>query len=339
MSAADSSPSVAPRHTSAEVRAIEEAATWYARLCSGIATEPDRRKWQRWRSSEPAHGAAWDRIEAMQRRIAAVPASLAAPTLGAAIQAETDARRAVLRSVAAVFGTGALAWWGWRQPVRQELMADLRTGIGEQRNVKLADGSQLALNTRTAVDVAFGAAQRLLVLRTGEILVQTAADPPRSSEGARPFMVDTSHGRIRALGTRFLVRADAQATRVTVLDKAVEVRAGTASQTDAPVLLQAGQQLRLGANGIEGSVFPADPIADAWHRGSIMANDMPLAQLLAELGRYRSGMLGCDPAIAGLLVSGAFPVPDTDRALTVLATGLPVRIETRTRYWVRVVPR
>lgn len=340
MSAADSFPNVASRHTSAEVRAIEEAAAWYARLCSGSATDAERRRWERWRSSEPAHGAAWDRIEAMQRRIAAVPASLAAPTLGAAVQAETDARRAVLRNVVAVFGTGALAWWGWRQPVQQELMADLRTGIGEQRNVKLADGSQLALNTRTALDVAFGAAQRLLVLRTGEILVQTAADSQADSSGsARPFMVDTSHGRIRALGTRFLVRTDARATRVTVLNKAVEVRAAMASQTDSPVLLQVGQQLRFGADGIEGDVLPADPIADAWHRGSIIANDMPLAQLLTELARYRSGMLGCDPAIAGLLVSGAFPVPDTDRALTVLATGLPVRIETRTRYWVRVVPR
>lgn len=290
--------------------------------------------------AHPSHHAAWERIESMQRRVAAVPAALAAPALGAALRAESGARRAVLRSSAAVLGIGALAWWGWRQPIRQELLADLRTGVGEQRALTLSDGSSLALNTRTAVDVFFGASQRLLTLRAGEILVQTAPDP-RAGGGAtaRPFLVDTAHGRIRALGTRFLARTDDDATRVTVLEKAVEIRPGAASGGDAEVVLQAGQQLRFGRGGFEGRVLPADVAADAWQHGSLLANDMPLAELLAELGRYRSGVLGCDPAIVDLRISGAFPVPDTDRALAVLAAGLPVRIESRTRYWVRVMPR
>lgn len=332
--------STAPMHTAAEIRAIEDAAAWYARLCSGRATEADRRAWEDWRAAQPAHGAAWARIEAMQRRLGALPASLAAPALGAAVRVEERTRRTVLRRVACALGTGTLAWWGWHQPVRQDLMADLRTGVGEQRDATLSDGSQLALNTRTALDVAFGASQRRLLLRTGEILVQTAPDPTAlAARDARPFLVDTSHGRIRALGTRFLVRTDAEATRVTVLDKAVEVRTGSADPMGSPVVLRAGQQLHFGSDGLRGGVLPADPVAAAWREGSLIANDMPLAQLLVELGRYRNGVLGCDPAIAGLLVSGAFPVPDTDRALTVLATGLPLRIETRTRYWVRVVPR
>lgn len=323
--------------SAAEVRAIEQAAAWYARLCSGSACEADRQGWQRWCEARPAHAAAWARVEAMQRRIASVPGGLAAPALKAATRAEAETRRAMLRGLALAFGTGTLAWWGWSQPLRHTLMADLRTGIGEQRELRLADGSQLSLNTDTAVDLAFSASQRLLVLRAGEILVQTAADPQRLAGGtARPFLVATAHGQIRALGTRFMVRTEAGSTLVTVLEKAVEVR-GTAA--GAATVVRAGQQLRLTAEGLAADAQPADPSTASWQQGSLVADGMPLGRLLQELGRYRPGLLGCDPSIAGLRVSGAFPVPDTDRALTVLAHGLPVRIESRTRYWVRVVPR
>lgn len=327
-----------PAATAAQVHAIEQAAAWYARLCSGSASEADHQGCLRWRHAHPDHAAAWERVETMQRRMAAVPGGLAAPALSAATRAEAEMRRAVLRGVALVFGTGTLAWWGWHQPLRQEWMADLRTGIGEQCELRLADGSQLVLNTGTAVDLAFDARQRRLLLRTGEILVQTAPDPlTLAGHLPRPFLVETAHGRMRALGTRFLVRTDDEATLVTVLDKAVEVRSEV---TRVTTVLQAGQQLRLTTAGMSADgPRPADPAADAWQNGSLLADGMPLGRLLQELGRYRPGWLGCDPSIADLRVSGAFPIPDTDRALTVLANGMPVRVESRTRYWVRVVPK
>lgn len=328
-----------PAATAAQVRAIEQAAAWYAHLCSGSATEADHQGCLRWRNAHPDHAAAWERVEVLQRRMAAVPAGLAAPALSAATRAEAEMRRAVLRGMALFLGTGTLAWLGWQQPVRQEWMADLRTGVGEQRELLLADGSQLVLNTATAVDLAFDARQRRLVLRTGEILVQTAPDPlALAGHLPRPFLVETAQGRMRALGTRFLVRADDHSTLLTVLDKAVEVRTeiGTAGTT----VLQAGQQLRLTTAGMSADgPRPADPAADAWQNGSLLADGMPLGRLLQELGRYRPGWLGCEPSIADLRVSGAFPIPDTDRALTVLANGMPVRIESRTRYWVRVLPK
>ncbi|MFK3815647.1 hypothetical protein ACI2KG_03385 [Pseudomonas sp. NPDC089407] len=67
-----------------------------------------------------------------------------------------------------------------------------------------------------------------------------------------------------------------------------------------------------------------------------MANEQRLDTLLAELGRYRSGWLRCDPAVAGLRVSGTFPVDDSDKALRAITSVLPVSIVRRTRYWVTV---
>jgi transmembrane sensor len=68
----------------------------------------------------------------------------------------------------------------------------------------------------------------------------------------------------------------------------------------------------------------------------LYAEEMRLADMLAEVARYRSGVLRCDPAVAQLRVSGVFQLDDTDRILAVLAQTLPVRVDARTRYWVTV---
>jgi len=61
---------------------------------------------------------------------------------------------------------------------------------------------------------------------------------------------------------------------------------------------------------------------------------MRLEDFTAELARYRSGVVRCDPAVADLRVSGVFSLRDTDRALENLTRGLPVDVVYRTRYWV-----
>ena len=314
-------------------RALREAAAWYVRLCSGSASEADRRAWQDWHAAQEAHRQAWQRIESMQRHLGAVPAGLAVPALKASLRAETNARRHVLRSVVLLAGVGSLGWLGWQHPIRQQWMADLRTATGERREVVLPDGSQLALNTHTAVDVAFDATQRLLRLRSGEILIETARDAQAGT--ARPFLANTVHGRVRALGTRFLVRTDAERTRIIVLDKAVEVRPSGSQEVRR---LEAGSGIDVDAHGVGSEVAAAIPVADAWRQGSLIADNMPLAEFLQELSRYRTGYLGCDPSLAQLKISGAFPIDDTDRALQVLINGFPLRIEFRTRYWARVLP-
>ena len=45
---------------------------------------------------------------------------------------------------------------------------------------------------------------------------------------------------------------------------------------------------------------------------------LSLTDVCAELSRYRSGILQCAPEVAGLRVSGAYPLTDIDRALAML---------------------
>ncbi|WP_043312187.1 FecR domain-containing protein [Pseudomonas sp. ML96] len=311
---------------STEREAIRSAAQWYARLTAETAGEGEQLAWQRWLESDPAHYAAWQRIESVRQQMGQVPGQLAASTLAAAGQS----RRRVLLGMALLVSASGVAGLGWRSDAGRRLAADFRTTVGERRSFTLADGSQLLLNTDSAVDALFDEQQRLLVLRGGEVLIETAPDPL-----GRPFSVATAHGSVRALGTRFTVRLDDNGSSVAVLAKAVEV---STPGMPTPVRLEAGQQTRFTRAGVQPPQASHADVA-AWQQGSLIAIDRPLGELIDELARYRSGWLRCDPAIASVKVSGAFPLDDTDRALDALEKGFPIRVVRRTRYWVSLLPR
>ncbi len=81
-----------------------------------------------------------------------------------------------------------------------------------------------------------------------------------------------------------------------------------------------------------------DGLPDAWTRGMLMADRMPLAEVLAELARYRRGVLRCDPQLARLAVSGAYPLLDLRRTLGMLQATYPLKVRGVTDYWISLVP-
>ncbi|CAI9005832.1 transmembrane sensor [Pseudomonas sp. IT-P171] len=307
----------------AELKAISVAAQWYARLQSGVATDTDRAAWNEWLLADPVHTQAWQRMAAVGEQMSRVPGALASPALRGA----DSSRRQVLRSVVVLASAGSLGWLGWRSETSQNLFADFRTAVGERREFRLADGSSLLLNTDTSVNLRFDGHQRVLELLWGEMLVTTAVDPSQ-----RPFKVVTRHGEVLALGTRFIVRSGHRDGEVAVLEKAVEV---TSSGVGPKVRLEAGQSLSFNPASL-GTVRRNDASTGAWQQGSIIAINRPLAELLADLSRYRTGVLRCDPRIAHLKVSGAFPIDNTDLALAALESGFSLRISRFSRYWVNV---
>lgn len=334
-----------PTHTTtpaqAQARIRQEAIAWYARLCSGDATDADRAAWQRWHEAHPEHQRAWRHFDALQSMLQRVPGHLAASTL----QASRRSRRRVLRGIGALVGSGAVAGLSWQlaggQGGVRSWLADYRTGTGERRTVTLADGSELTLNTRTSVDVSMDPTRRLLVLREGEILVQTAhslAGPGAGAKDGRPFMVHTPQGRILALGTRFTVRSEGGEggdTVVSVLQDAVEIQ--PLQDASRSLRLQADQQASFSRNGML-PAQAADPALVSWLGGSLIVDGWRLDDVVRELARYRPGRLACDPAVAGLRVSGVFPLADTDKALAVITRAFPVRAAGLSRYWLTLVP-
>lgn len=115
-------------------------------------------------------------------------------------------------------------------------------------------------------------------------------------------MVVTAQGRVRALGTRFTVRQEDGRSHVAVFEGAVEI---VLHEDLGMRQVPAGAGLSFSDTRIEPATA-VDAGAGQWARGLLAVQDMRLADFLAELSRYRQGWLICDPAVAGLRVTGPF---------------------------------
>lgn len=316
--------------------AVSKAAVrWLIALDSPQATQQTHEKWRAWLQADSVHAHAWAHLQEMTLCLRQMNPAIAHSTLAAPDASVKQSRRRALKLLAGGVVSVAGAWAvqdtaGWRA-----WRADYHAAVGKRQRIALADGSEVVLNTDSAVNVRFDEQRRLLQMIRGEMLVTTGPDLGRPAP-ARPFLVETAHGVLRALGTRFAVRQFDSQCELNVLDGAVEV-----TPLDAPArsfVVQAGRQARFDRGQLLSSA-QADPAAAAWSNGMLIVHRMPLGEFVAELARYRNGHLGCDTAIAHLPVSGIFPVDDTERVLDMLGRTLPVSVRTRTRYWVTVQAR
>lgn len=304
------------------------AVQWWLALHGGDATAAQLHAWQRWRAENAEHERAWQRIEAVSGQLAGIPPPLASAALAAPAGAQ---RRRAVRLLTALVVAGGSAALLRQAPVWQSWNADASTATGERRSLRLPDGGTLVLNTDSAIKLRYDASARAVQLLRGEVLLQTAPDAQR-----RPFLVHTADGTARALGTRFIVRQRDGFVQVGVLEGAVELRPA-AAHGQARVL-QAGEEGSFTRDGL-GAAHALDAGAGAWVDGMLVAAHMRLDAFLLELSRHRRGHLACDPALAHLLVSGAYPLADTDRALLALVEALPVELHYLTRFWVTLRPR
>ena len=192
----------------------------------------------------------------------------------------------------------------------------------------LADGTQVWLNGDTALDVSFDSGQRLLQLYAGEVLIETAQDP-------RPLRLHTRAGELRPLGTRFSVRQQDERTQLNVYQGAVQAHC---AESGAQVTARAGQRLSFDTRTIS-PLQVAQPEREAWSKGLLLAEDMPLGQFIEELAPWCRGHLGVSPAVSELRVMGSFSLHDTAQTLAQLEEVLPVRVVRRFTWWATVEPR
>jgi transmembrane sensor len=262
-------------------------------------------------------------MEQLQRHLGTLPQDLKRRALSTGQQ-----RRQVLKLLLLAAGTGFVGWNVQQHTYLGNVWADYKTAVGERRNIALADGSQIQLNTDTAIDVSFDPAQRLIRLRSGEILIKTG-----KLGDQRPFFVETRDGRIQALGTRFSVHQLSGSTRVGVLEDRVSVQPGDLST--GPIILKAGEGADFDSRHM-GRIHPFAPSEVAWTNGQLIVLDARLGDVIEELSRYRSGVLHCDARARELRVSGTFRLNSTDAVLANLQASLPINVRYFTRYWVSI---
>jgi transmembrane sensor len=310
------------------------AVAWWIALQDDAGACTAREALSQWRAAHPDHERAWQRIEAMNGRLR----NLSSPVESAIAQATlttpgSRGRRQALKALAVLVSAGGSAWLLESRTPWRVWTADYRSARGAHTNVRLADGTEVILNTDSAIDVAFDQAQRRVRLLAGEILVTTAPDP---QPVARPFLIETFQGQAKALGTRYAVRLMGDATDVAVFKGAVEIRPH--DDPGQAYVIHAGQQAAFTSLRVA-APRPADDSSIAWSEGLIVARSMALADFLRDLNRYSTATLDCDPAVASMRVSGSYPVDDIQKAMDSVASTLGLRLNHEKRFWGRELLR
>lgn len=304
-------------------RTAREAAHWLTLCMDGELPPQQAQAFQRWRSADPDNERAWQHIESLRGRLAGLQ-----PTAGyRSLSQGGGSRRRVVKALVMLALVGGMGGLAYREPWRDATGLTYHNGASAPRPITLADGSQLTLDADSTLEVDFDARQRTLRLLRGRLLISTGHDPLRA------FSVKTAHGSVLALGTRFVVHALPERTEVALFEGALKL----SPLHTTPQLLSAGERTRFTAARIDSSV-PAgrEPL---WGSGALEADNMRLEHFIAELARYRPGLLRCTREVADLRISGVYPLADSDAVLDTLTQSLPVRINRRSRYWVTVSAR
>lgn len=297
-----------------------EAAAWLARLYAepAGAAQPAL---DAWLSEDPSHAAAFERAHAVwailpraasqgQGQDLSLGLSEAhAPTLALRRPPAWRTAAALAAGLSLLVGAGVL----WRSMDD----AAYATRLGEQQVATLQDGSRIALNTDTQLDVRFDAARRRIELDKGEAMFEVAHDPER------PFVVVAGDTRITAIGTVFTVRRTRDDVVVTLIKGKVAVsqaRPRVDGSAASPVVLRPGEKLTEPANGPARVEPESVEVATAWRRGQTVFRDTPLGSAVTELNRYGGPPIVVDdPRLAALPVSGVFATNAADFAEAIAA--------------------
>ena len=137
----------------------------------------------------------------------------------------------------------------------------------------------------------------------------------------RPLQVDTRVGRITAASGRLMLSEQGSAMRLVTLD------------ADAVLHFEGGSQQQIGMH--QSTLFdhqrvltqvPMAATETAWLDGWLVVRNQTLATVVDAIRPYRSGIVRLDTKVAGLRVTGRFPLDDARQTLEALEQSLPIRV-------------
>lgn len=296
---------------------IAQAAHWAAQLATDEATQDDRDACEAWCRQDPLHRLAVERMRGLDAQFDSTD-RIGREAIETLLEKPSRTGRRFGGLAAGLLLLVGGGWLAAQSLTVRGWFPDYATARGEQRKVTLADGSGLTIDTDTALDLRRSDTERTVTLFHGQVLARVTKDKER------PFVVATRDGTATAHGTAFIVRREQDATIVTVIESRVSVcLAKTADCAD----LLPGDRVRMDHGRLTHLAHIEPETAASWAEGWLAADDVPVAQVLGDLNRYRRQPVRFDEnALAGIRVSGSFPLNDTDRALDGIAqsTGLHV---------------
>ena len=291
----------------------KEAQAWVVRLASGQVSERDAQVFRHWCARSRAHATAFAEARAVWGAMAP-----AARAVKRAQQPVNVARRAWLGgAVAASLALLVLRPPTDLWPAVAGLAADYATGTGEQREVALDGGVLVQMNTQTRFDAApVQDGTAALVLLAGEAEFQAGL------RGAARLRVQAGDGSVSAGSARFNIRLFGQEVCVTCLAGRLRV-----VQNGNDAELAAGEQLRYRPAhfGITRAVRAGE--VSAWRQRLLVFKQSTLADVVAEVNRYRPGKLILNNEVLGKTrVQASFSLDRLDDVIALIQDAYGARV-------------
>lgn len=292
-----------PSSPSPESPAAQQARDWVLRLASGTMGEQELQAFEQWLAL-PGHRHAFECERMVWRSLGARPQT----SVVVQSRRRTPRRRLAVLAAVAMFACAMFA-----PELLLHMRADYRA-IDGIRQVSLPDGSTAVLDAGAAIAVHYNDEVRRIELLRGRAWFEVT--PQR----AVPFRITVGDGVVEDISTAFVVSRDEDR-----VDTAVEQgRVRVAARPDQGwMYLQAGQAAGWSKGGVaaRGDALPLDRVA-AWRRGELLLENAPVAQVLAELGRYRPGHVFVRGDLSALPpINAALRLDQPEQALDALAAG------------------
>lgn len=306
-----------------EKRIGREAADWVVKFDGVKFDARDVAAFRRWLAKSEDHRAAfqlasraWNQMDLLAR--------LDAFDLTADAPPPSLSRRTAL---AASLGAGALAVGiGGYVAFSGGSAEAFETGVGEQREVNLADGTRVLLNASSRLEARIRDDRREARLLAGEALFTIA----ESASGV--FSIATPSGEIEAASGEILVKLLPQGARVALLSDGARASRRTWIGRSSPVTAGANSEIILGREGVAVEAATEERLVrrTLWREGMLAFDDTPLSEAVADVTR-QSGVrfVLADPALADLRVGGLVRADDLNAFLELLRNNLAIKTERR----------
>jgi len=306
--------------TSRSARA--EAAAWIVRLHGPHRSPELEAAFRGWLAAHPDNARQFERVTETWDAGASLPIA-GVPRMAERREPRGPLRGTLTAGVLSLLVCGLAAWGAWLWWAD----ATYTTGVGEQRVVRLDDGTRVSLNSGTRLRIAYDKQQRRVMLEEGEAYFDVTRDP------VRPFTVSAGDREVLALGTVFVIRYDNTQTAVTLLEGKVAILEpaaagreagqsdGTAAKTSADALiLNPGERVTIHPGGAPKVDAPRMDTVVAWRQGEVILDRTAMADAVAELNRYdKTRLVIDDPRIAALEISGIYQAGDSEEFARAMA--------------------
>lgn len=307
----------------------QQANQWLVKLETDSMTDGDEERFVEWMEQDERHGQAFYEAEQTWQLMqgAELKSSESSQIQQALNGKNTSWLMKTLMPIAAtvLIFFSSMVWW---QDIYFATMSDHYTHTGQRLERVLDDGSELVLNTDSAIDVKFDDTKRLVKVLSGEVYVTVAPDLQR------PFVVQIGDMQVTALGTEFIVRKE-QGSKPTVTVTEHSVKVESTDSEAVNLVLNEGFKVTLDEKTETLSNVEAvdTELAQSWRTGKFVFKEQSLQQVVTELSRYYQGKIVIrDKQLQQQKVTGVLDLDNPRASLNNLAKSLGIEVNSMTPY-------